>query len=123
MPHIIKRELEEIHFLPVIGNEAAQREKVEMLREGINERDKWNEYKLTSAALSGSDEYVLALLAAGANPLLRDTFGFTARDYAKQNGRTDIAQHLAIAERLWKQKSMRPPAPAPASSQEVKSHI
>lgn len=81
-----------------------QREKVDMLRKGINESDKWKEFKLTSAAQFGPDETVFTLLAAGANPLLRDSFEHTARDYAKQNGRTEIAQQLAIAERLWKQR-------------------
>jgi hypothetical protein len=82
-----------------------QREKVDMLKKGINEPDKWKEFKLTAAAQFGSDDNVFALLSAGANPLLRDSFGYTARDYAKQKGRTELAQHLAIAEKLWKQKT------------------
>lgn len=93
----------------------AQSETVNMLREEINKPDKWNEFKLTAAAQFGPDENVIALLAAGANPLLRDNFGHTARDYAEQKGRTEIAQHLAIAERLWKQKSLSTPGPRPGS--------
>lgn len=95
-------------------------ETVNMLRAGINQPDKWDEYKLTTAAQFGSDENVLALLAAGANPLLKDNFGHTARDYAKEKGRTEIAQQLAIAERLWKQKSLSPPAQRPVPDEEIK---
>jgi len=80
-------------------------EKVSLLRDGINKPDKWNEFKLISAAQLESDENVFVLLAAGANPLLKDGFGYTARDYAEHKGRTEIARQLAIAERLWKQKS------------------
>ena len=98
-----------------------QSEMVKMLRNGINEPDKWNEFKLTSAAQLGSDENVLALLAAGANPLLKDNFGHTARDYAIQQGRVGIVQYLEIAERLWKQGSSSPEASAPAPEPEVKS--
>jgi len=105
------------HLLKRISLE--QSETVNMLREGINKPDKWNEFKLTNAAQFGSDENVLALLAAGANPLLRDNFGHTARDYAKQKGRTEIAQHLAIAERIWKQKSLSTPGPRPISEQGI----
>ncbi len=82
-----------------------QSERVNLLKDEINEPDKWKEFKLISAAQFGSDETVFVLLAAGANPLLRDGFGHTARDYAKQKGRKEIARHLEIAERLWKQKS------------------
>ncbi len=102
----MRRQVEEIQHQNLLKQIALeQREKVDMLREGINEADKWNEFKLTSAVQFGSDETIFALLAAGANPLLRDSFGYTARDYAKQKGRTEIAQRLAIAERLWKMKS------------------
>ncbi len=98
-----------------------QSEMVNMLRKRINEPDKWNEYKLTAAAQLGSDENVLALLAAGANPLLKDNFGHTARDYAIQQGRSEVADYLEIAERLWKHKGLMPPASTPAPEPEVKS--
>lgn len=116
-----REEDEYMQLLERISRE--QNETVKMLREGINKPDKWNEYKLTSAAQFGSDESVLALLAAGANPLLRDSFGYTARDYAKQKGRTEIAQHLAIAERHWKRKSLSAPAPSPVPEQDIKSRL
>jgi hypothetical protein len=82
-----------------------QSENVNLLQDDINEPDKWNEFKLISAAQFQSDEHVFILLAAGANPMLRDGFGHTARDYAKEKGRTEITRHLEIAERLWKQRS------------------
>lgn len=84
-----------------------QPEKVSMLKEGVNQPDKWNELRLTSAVQLESDENVLAVLAAGANPLLKDGFGYTARDYAKQKGRAELARQLEIAEKLWKQKGLR----------------
>lgn len=117
---LLQREEQEYRdLLTKVASE--QSELVNMLRNGINEPDKWNEFKLTTAAQLGSDENVLALLAAGANPLLKDNFGHTARDYARQQGRTEIVQYLEIAERLCKQESLSPEAPAPASEPEVKS--
>jgi hypothetical protein len=102
----IQRQKEEHQHRDLVQRIAQkQSDKVNLLREGINRPDKWKEFKLISAAQFGSDEYVFILLAAGANPLLRDGFGHSARDYAKQKGRTEIARHLEIAERLWKQKS------------------
>ncbi len=115
---------EEEQYLRLLEKLSAEKnETINILREGINKPDKWNEFKLTTAAQFGSDENILALLAAGANPLLRDNFGHTARDYARETGRTDIAQHLAIAERLWKRKSLRPPAPTPVPDQEIKNSL
>lgn len=116
------RHREEQQYLKRLEQISSERsETVTMLKQGINRPDKWNEFKLTSAAQFGSDDNVLALLAAGANPVLKDNFGHTARDYAKQKGRSEIAQHLEIAERLWRRNSSSPPAPPPASDQEIKS--
>ncbi len=115
------RQKEEHQYRDLIERISREKsETVNMLRVGINQPDKWDEYKLTTAAQFGSDENVLALLAAGANPLLKDNFGHTARDYAKEKGRTEIAQQLAVAERLWRQKSLSAPAPRPAPDEEIK---
>lgn len=96
---------------------------VTMLKEGINTPDKWNEYKLTTAAQFGADENVFAHLAAGANPLLRDSFGHTARYYAQEKGRAEIAQYLAIAERLWIRKNASEKGQSPDSGEEIRKRL
>lgn len=118
------KQKEEHDYLALLDRIAQDKsETVAMLRDGINTPDKWNEYKLTSAAQFGSDENVLALLAAGANPLLRDSFGRTARYYAREKGRTEIAQRLEIAERLWIRKKSRESGLSPDSGEEIRKRL
>jgi ankyrin repeat protein len=53
---------------------------------------------LRSAADTGKEDAVRALLARGADPRTRDKYGRTASDYARDNGHGVIVKLLSEAE-------------------------
>jgi ankyrin repeat protein len=66
---------------------------------------------LMAAALDGQDDVVDLLLAAGADPGLKDADDWTAADWAEAAGHLLLASRLARAEGEWAAKK----APAKGS--------
>ena len=68
----------------------------------LDSQEKWT--ALMFAASEGNGLVVGVLLAAGANPTLKDTDGDTAGNFARKNGHSAIADFLLSAEKKWAKK-------------------
>jgi ankyrin repeat protein len=64
----------------------------------VNAKNNNGTTPLIAASLRGRTEPVRALLAAGADPQIKDNTGKTALMYAEAEGHADIVQMLKAAE-------------------------
>lgn len=67
------------------------------LGDDVNAANSWGAAPLHFAAISGKDDVIRALLAAGAVPCAVDRYDESASDWALQNGRRDAAVLLNAA--------------------------
>ncbi|PSC68913.1 CMV 1a interacting 1 [Micractinium conductrix] len=85
----------------------------------VNDTDGYGQTPLHDAAFHGHEDAVAALLAAGANPNIRNKKGFTALDRARSKGHTRCIPLLRSEDRR-KKMQFRPQAAAQSSAPKPK---